>query len=389
MAEIFKFFAKNQEHINFNSFTRFSRALFEIALFDFNVLQGDATMKERICYFLKTVYVKFCLATFALALVLLTLLAIVNADNLVIAASTSTNWLTIALIGHKYFITFWYKDGIKGIFQEIQIIFDNRLSKRSPDDIQKYFYGFQRLIKLYSVTFILIFLPITFPAIPYLSCGAKKISIGYWYPFDPYRDEYFPFVLCWIDWIAINCVIFLLSTDSMIYAFITIISMEFDFLKADLMNVGNVQDSEKARNIHSLIDHHNRLFDISDKLQKVFSSTFLFSFVVSSVIMCFIAFQLSTAARDFSKYLMLVPYFGVIGGQVWLLCMFGQKLIVSSESVADGIYNCQWEHSSDNSLKKKIILIIQRSQRTKRLTAMGFADISLESFTTVYLSLEV
>ena len=41
----------------------------------------------------------------------------------------------------------------------------------------------------------------------------------------------------------------------------------------------------------------------------------------------------------------------------------------------------------DNEFKKNVVLIILRAQRPMRLTAMGFADISLETFATVrYLS---
>lgn len=155
-----------------------------------------------------------------------------------------------------------------------------------------------------------------------------------------------------MDWIAVNCVLLSLCTESMLYALITLISMEFDFLKTDLMNLHYFPIHERSRKVNNLIELHNKLLDISDNLQKIYQSSFLMSFVISSALMCFIAFQLSTAGNDISKYAMYVPYFMAMSCQILLLCVFGQKLINASESITEGIYNCHWEEFSDNALKK-------------------------------------
>lgn len=72
-----------------------------------------------------------------------------------------------------------------------------------------------------------------------------------------------------------------------------------------------------------------------------------------------------------------------MGVPILLLCSFGQKLTNSSESVANGVYDCGWEDIKDEAFKKQLQLIIIRARRAKKLTAMGFADISLETFTRV------
>lgn len=78
-----------------------------------------------------------------------------------------------------------------------------------------------------------------------------------------------------------------------------------------------------------------------------------------------------------------MPYLGMVGGQCLLLCFYGQKILDRSGAVADGAFNCGWENFGDVSFNKQLILLIQRSHRTKRLTAMNFADISLATFTSV------
>lgn len=98
--------------------------------------------------------------------------------------------------------------------------------------------------------------------------------------------------------------------------------------------------------------------------------------------MCFVAFMLSTA-KDIEDYLFYVPYLGINILQVLMFCACGQKIIDASTAVGDGIYDCGWEDFDDISLKKQLVLMIQRAQNPKKLTAMGFNDVANECFTSV------
>ena len=98
--------------------------------------------------------------------------------------------------------------------------------------------------------------------------------------------------------------------------------------------------------------------------------------------LCFAIFQLSTAT-DFYVYGFYICYLGIFGGQVLLLCFYGQKLIDSSVSIAEGAYQNEWETLGDNGYKKFLILTIAQAHKSKRLTAMNFAEISLQSFIKV------
>lgn len=99
--------------------------------------------------------------------------------------------------------------------------------------------------------------------------------------------------------------------------------------------------------------------------------------------MCFSLFKIITADGDMSIYFFYSSYlFGMAGG-ILLLCHFGQMLIDASESLAEGAYFSEWETFEEEHFKKQIIPIMLRAQRAKCLTAMGFADISLLTYTTV------
>ena len=209
-----------------------------------------------------------------------------------------------------------------------------------------------------------------------------EMSLKYWFPFDPLTPGHFPIAALWTDWVVGIALAFLLASDSMLYALIMVLTMEFDMLTSDLKNFNSTPESEKAKRIQYLTDRHNNLLKIADKLQNIFSVTFLVSFGVSSMIMCFVAFQLTTAGSNLFIYAFYIPYMSMMGGQILLLCYFGQKLMNASESVADGAFQSGWETSDSIKFNKQFIIVIQRAQKEKRLTALGFTDISLATFTT-------
>ena len=113
------------------------------------------------------------------------------------------------------------------------------------------------------------------------------------------------------------------------------------------------------------------LLQVGKKLQKMYSLTLFFMAVISSTFLCFGVFRISTA-KSFTDYWFYISYALVMGLQVLLYCYYGQKLINASESVADGIYFCNWEAINDNDLKKKIVPVMIRGQRATRPNSNEF-----------------
>ena len=178
-------------------------------------------------------------------------------------------------------------------------------------------------------------------------------------------------------------VTFLLALDAMIYAFITIISIEFDFLKNNLKFIKVESKDERRLKVASLINRQNNLFELGDKLQKLLEPFFLYIFVISSIIICTGLFQLLISDTELEELIFSLLNLATNMCQTCVLCYYGQKLMDSTVGVADELYNCDWTDLDDNEFKKQMITVMIRAQKPMRLTAMGFADISLETFTTV------
>lgn len=381
-----EFFNTPEDEIGFDTFTKFSFLVYRLALFGFKPLDEKASFRRKFVHLLKRTYFKILLVSQCWAFCSFVIIMIINAANVVNFARNFANTMTGLLVTQKALSTFAYQDDLWKIFQDIQVMFDRRAGENKKYGIKKYLDSYNLLIKFYSASAVLVFIPIGLPPFRYLIFGTMKLSLDFYYPFEAYKAGNFFYASFWFAFICFYSLVFVFSGDSLLYGLITIISMEFDILKKDVDHITNVNKQEQARYVHDLVDRHNKVLDLRAKLQKIYAVTFFSSFFVSSLILCCVVFQLSMA-RKFSTFLMYVPYLGFIGGQVLLLCMFGQKILDSSESLVDGINNCDWEDFEDKSLRKHVILIMQRAQKIQPFSAMGFAYISLESFTSVSLNI--
>lgn len=309
--------------------------------------------------------------------------AYTNSDDLITASSSVLDALTTVNMSLKGWIAFCRKKDIMKIYYELQGIFDSHLDKNKKYQIKKYLREYQIATFIYLGSIVMVSLPIGYPIIKFFTQGVLEMSLKWWYPFDVFKRNIFLIHLVYAQWCVCNNLGYALSADSMLYAFIKSISIEFNILKEDLMTIDKTPENERSRKIKTLTSRHNQLLGLCDRFQNIYSISFLVNFAVSSMIMCFVAFRLVTAGADTFIYLFYIPYMCIMSCQILLLCYFGQMLTDGSEAPTKGAYNSNWETFSDNDVKKQFILIMIRSQRAKRLTAMGFTEISLTTFTAV------
>ena len=384
MAEFFKvkFFNLAEDEIDFNSFTKFALLLFRIFGLDFRPMTEAVTLKSRIAYNVKLSFAWICLICFSVSTIQ-SLLYAASSEDFVVATNAVKDALSIFLISVKTVVTFSRKNQIWEIFEEMKSLSDGRKNQNVKYEVKSYLDKYQRIVKVEAAIFVSCFPPTVFFTFLYLINGTMKLPANLWYPFNPFQIKSFLYASIWIDWITVLGLSFFLASDSLLYSLITVIAMEFGILKRDLMDLKVESKTDRNTKTVSLIIRHNKLLDLSDKLQEIYGPTFLGCFVVSSLILCFCLFLLSSGELDFAAYMLYVPYMAMFLGQIFLLCMFGQKVIDSSLAVAEGAYHNNWADDSDNCFKKSIGLIILRSQRAKELKAMRFTKVSLESFTTV------
>ena len=377
-----KTFDPPENEIDFNCFTKLSYFFFRFILLDLHPLNKNASLALKVKFIARKYFKWLLFLPHIIGMMQLLAYGYFHADILdaVLRAVSDSSMCLTAVV--KVSTLFLYKDDIRIILEELKTLFKSRNNDHKYTKNKKYLDGYHRIMKFYTFNFIVGNLAVAAFWLPYFLNGSMNYVVNLWFPFDIYESNMFPFVKIWIQLMCYLGAIFVISSDSVLFVLVTAIAMEFDFLNDNLSHFKSQSKDEQKLKIASLINCHNKLFEISDKLQKVFGANFLIGFVISSFIMCANLFHFLFYATNLAMYIFDISYLISTTGQMCLLCFFGQKLIDSSAAVADGIYECDWmDH--DNKFKKYVVITMIRGQRPMTLSAMGFADISFETFATV------
>ncbi|XP_047991348.1 odorant receptor 46a-like [Leguminivora glycinivorella] len=119
-------------------------------------------------------------------------------------------------------------------------------------------------------------------------------------------------------------------------------------------------------------------------LQACFSAPVFAQFGVSMIIICVTAFQL-TAVRHTGNLVRLASmgtYLLNMMFQVFIYCYQGNQLSEESMEIATAAYSCGWTACSAR-LRRGLLLVMVRTRRAARLSAGGFATLSLASFMAI------
>lgn len=391
MAGFFAFITRQYSlgnEVNLKSFTYFPLLLFKLVLFDFNSpdVEETGSFKMKAKFYFRKHFHKFCLGCLFVISFQMIALMIEQFDDEEVVNQMISDMSTIFLMTLKTLITFLRKKDIYKIFVELQKLFERRESGEAEVKIRADLNRFNRVVKVYLTLYVTLFLQVVFPWFGFVTKGSMNVGSKLWYPFDEYTAKTFPFALFWIDFNVFLFSLFSLACDLLLYALITVIAMEFDILKINLMNLKLKTEPEMS--IKECVERHNTLLQLCDKLQDIYGPSLFISFLISSIIMCFKSLQLSTGGKHFEDDVFNIVYMGMIFGQIWLMCTFGQKLIDSSVGIADGAYECDWTAFDNKKIVKQIAFLILRAQKYKKLTGLKFVEISNETFCTVkYLTL--
>lgn len=372
------------EDIVFDSFTKFSMLMYRTMLFTFVQLKGDESIARKVLHFARIAFYGFCLSTLFLVIAMMIAYGVVNSDDLIKTLRAVPDALTVTLVTIKGFVSFVQRKKIWKLIQELKTIFEARPHENVKLKVKKHLDNYHKKVVGFAATiFMMLVFIVLFPMFPFMLYGKMKLTVDYWFPFDAFVRENFAYALLWGDWAAWITLITQVGADSMCIALLALLIMEIDILKQDFKDAMSLPGTQRMERTIFLVDHHNKLLELCDDLSNIYAPNFLATFVITSFCLCLVAFQLSSGHPDFQEYSFDSAYLGMLAGQVYLICVFGHDLIDGTQEIADGVYESGWEDIDDEPFKRRLGLIIQRSRRPKKLTAMGFAEVSLLSFTTV------
>lgn len=267
------------------------------------------------------------------------------------------------------------------LFATLSDLFPKTKVEQETLKVKEYLRGYKLTERIFSTMVGLSALNFIFlTCVAYFTTGVFKLPFKTWTPFDQCDPKYFWLVFLWQFNNTIMVIISLLGSDLIFFAFITILTMQFDILSLKLRELKG--DSFNKKSFIELVKLHETLIRLAEDLEKIYSFSFLVNFSGSSILICLIGYQVSigVSVDNFTKFTILLL---ASLSQVAILCYYGEKLSSASEKVAEAAYDSGWIESDDKGLQVGLLLMIQRSQKYSYITAYKFSRVSLKAYAAV------
>nr|WKF45100.1 odorant receptor 42 [Podabrus annulatus] len=181
-----------------------------------------------------------------------------------------------------------------------------------------------------------------------------------------------------------------LGVDVMYVGLITNIICELKLVKNYLPNLKinpkiRGADKEAMDELKKLIDHHNLILETIKILKYVYRVPLLGLFTSNMLAMCFSLILLTSRADHSTKvqFGMLMMFYLL---QLSFYCITGSLLADESTSVSDEAYKAEWYVKTQPELRNAVLMVILRSNKPEIVTAGGFIDVDLITFTVVLKS---
>nr|WCC57455.1 odorant receptor 58.2 [Papilio glaucus] len=264
-----------------------------------------------------------------------------------------------------------------------------------------------------NVALFFIFVSPPFVAIIKRATGLEtplRLSFSYWFPFDPFQHGHFEVIAVIQMWHCFVTLCFMLATDLLFCVFISHITTQFDLLAIKIKrmfyvplddqligtyplanyNMNSKHDIEPDGNnelekkyemlLVEIILSHRTLIRLSRDVEQQFTFALLINFINGSIIICFCGYCSVFVEKwnEFNYKIFLIT----ATLQIWIFCSYGQKLLDSSEGIADAVYCCGW-YNAPQRIKRSLIIILYRAQRQVCITTYGFSVISMASYSTI------
>lgn len=371
------------DKIEFDDFIKFSKNFFRFATFDFATCSSDKSFYENLKIVLCDFFFWFSAFNVCLFVSLSAVAAMMKALDMNAFTFSMPLLTSVSLVIVKCSTVYWNKSNISEVISQMKSVFPKEKLKQKRYNIKSYFETYRLFARVYAVMFMVPCVCVmAIPLIKLVSSGSKSFPLNIWMPFEYERNEVYIIAFLWSVWACANSVLILIAMDTLMFVLITLVSMEFDILRIDFTNLTSAAKLNIEWQAGNFIQRHNNLIECTRKLEQIFSPSFLFNFVQSIFVICLTAF-LYTKSSDPIQLIMNGSYCTAVLNQIFLICYFGQKIVDSTEKIAHAAYICGWETVSCPKVRRAMINVIQRAQKPVKLTAMNFADISFNSFTSV------
>ncbi|NP_001310774.1 Odorant receptor co-receptor [Cephus cinctus] len=130
------------------------------------------------------------------------------------------------------------------------------------------------------------------------------------------------------------------------------------------------------------VERHKHIVRLVTAIGDAYGVALLFHMLITTVSLTLLAYQ-ATKVNTVDVYAAtVIGYVLYTLGQVFLFCIFGNRLIEESSSVMEAAYSCHWYDGSEEA-KTFVQIVCQQCQKAMSISGAKFFTVSLDLFASV------
>ncbi|XP_036141370.1 uncharacterized protein LOC105831971 [Monomorium pharaonis] len=218
-----------------------------------------------------------------------------------------------------------------------------------------------------------------------LESSTRELPIKMEFPFKIDNSPIFELVLIaqFFHDLSVACIIGMLN--ALLVTLVLHVSGQIDIMRQGFVEISS---KERTRSslviIKDLINRHQKIIDLSDDIEDLFSNIALLQFIWNTMVICCIGFVIVISIGTEEGTTMITKsliFYVAITLEAFVFCYAGEYLSAKSKSIGDAAYECLWYDLTPSECRVLLFLIL-RSQKRLTITAGKITDLSLEGFTT-------
>nr|XP_015837897.1 PREDICTED: uncharacterized protein LOC107398414 [Tribolium castaneum] len=133
------------------------------------------------------------------------------------------------------------------------------------------------------------------------------------------------------------------------------------------------------KELKELVDYHNFLTSYCKQLNQAFAAIFLLQFFTSitSASLSIFIFMQPGAWTNRIKFILYYSYTLV---ETSFYCIPAEILVNAASEIGNSVYDLDWHKIRINRVKKCIVIILARTQKTMVFTGYGLVNMNLQTF---------
>uniref|UniRef100_A0A1S5VFJ4 Odorant receptor n=1 Tax=Meteorus pulchricornis TaxID=51522 RepID=A0A1S5VFJ4_9HYME len=130
------------------------------------------------------------------------------------------------------------------------------------------------------------------------------------------------------------------------------------------------------------VERHKHVVRVVTAIGDAYGVALLFHMLITTITLTLMAYQ-ATKVNGINVYAAsTIGYLLYSLGQVFLFCIFGNRLIEESSSVMEAAYSCHWYDGSEEA-KTFVQIVCQQCQKAMSISGAKFFTVSLDLFASV------